>query len=254
MTSIKKCYLIPPDELQCFWMTAGVVHYQLCDRMYDCDQCPLDAVIRGGLPRGAAAGDAETVSSSSAGSQEIPADGYRFTRNHWWAKEADAGQVRFGIESDLAQALMGVKGLVFPSLRQPLRRGQACIWVVMDGGTYPLEAPIDGVVHAINHELIDKPHLLGMHPFGDGWLCEMETGGRDVEMPDLMSAGEAQTRYAGDKARFMTSLAGSLRGKRPPVGPTLADGGKNLRNFANILGPTRYLALLRQSYGGTRRH
>lgn len=32
---------------QCVWMQAGVVGYKLCDREFDCDQCPFDAALRG---------------------------------------------------------------------------------------------------------------------------------------------------------------------------------------------------------------
>ena len=33
--------------LKCVWMLAGNVDYKLCDREYDCDECPFDLAIRG---------------------------------------------------------------------------------------------------------------------------------------------------------------------------------------------------------------
>jgi hypothetical protein len=37
--------------LKCVWMQAGNVDYKLCDREYECDECPFDQAIRGGAPR-----------------------------------------------------------------------------------------------------------------------------------------------------------------------------------------------------------
>jgi len=30
----------------CIWMQAGVIRFWLCDRDYDCQNCPLDAALR----------------------------------------------------------------------------------------------------------------------------------------------------------------------------------------------------------------
>ena len=30
----------------CVWMRAGVIRFWLCDRDFDCDNCPLDAALR----------------------------------------------------------------------------------------------------------------------------------------------------------------------------------------------------------------
>lgn len=37
--------------LKCVWMLAGNVDYKLCDREYECDECPFDHAIRGVAPR-----------------------------------------------------------------------------------------------------------------------------------------------------------------------------------------------------------
>jgi hypothetical protein len=30
----------------CVWMRAGVIRFWLCDRDFDCENCPLDAALR----------------------------------------------------------------------------------------------------------------------------------------------------------------------------------------------------------------
>ncbi len=253
MNSLKKYHLIPPEEHKCIWMTAGVLSYQLCDRELDCDSCPLDAAMRRRFAEPATERTGDPGLAGHGSSLEIPEEGFQYSRNHWWLRQTGPRQVRLGIETGLAQALLGVRGIVFPSLQQRLLKGRTCIWAVMEGGTLPLEAPVDGVVRALNHDLVGKPHLLCQRPFEEGWLFELETDEAEAASSGLMSAGEARPKYDADRNRFMTSLAGALKGKRPAVGPTLADGGEQLQNFADILGATRYLALVRQAFGSPRR-
>lgn len=31
----------------CVWMRAGLIRFWLCDRDFDCENCPLDAALRG---------------------------------------------------------------------------------------------------------------------------------------------------------------------------------------------------------------
>ena len=30
----------------CVWMSAGLIRFWLCDRAYDCENCPLDRALR----------------------------------------------------------------------------------------------------------------------------------------------------------------------------------------------------------------
>ena len=253
MDSVDRFHLIPPEELRCVWMTAGVLAYQLCNRTLDCDNCPLDAAITRRFTSRVPGTEEEHAILAHAALLQIPEEGYHYSRNHWWARRVEGERVRLGIEADLAQALLAVKTIVFPSPGQRARKGQTCIWVVVEGGTLPLEAPLDGVVRKVNHDLVSKPHLLRLEPYGDGWLCELEADAPDAISEDLFTAGVARPKFAADRKRFLTSLDGARRGKRPAVGRTLADGGEKLRNFSEILGPSRYFAIVRRTYGWSRR-
>jgi glycine cleavage system H protein len=246
MDAPKKCSLIPPDEQRCVWMEAGVLFYRLCDRRQDCDNCSLDAAMHRRVAVTAESTSDGSPGASDAGSQDTLLEGLRYNRGHWWALRLREHLFRLGIEPGLADALSDIKGVVLPSPRQRLRKGQACIWVVLDGGTLPLEAPLDGVVLAVNPDLIAKPFLLCQEPFQDGWLCDLEADDEAVATAGLMSANEARMKYAIDQSRFTASLAAAPGSRRHRVGITLADGGQRLRNIADILGPNRYLALVRR--------
>ncbi len=34
------------STLKCIWMECGYVEYKLCDRNYDCENCPFDKAIK----------------------------------------------------------------------------------------------------------------------------------------------------------------------------------------------------------------
>ena len=253
MDTANRFHLIPAGELRCVWMTAGVLAYRLCDRTLDCDDCPLDAAITRRFPSRIPGLDEEHAIPASTTLQQIPEEGYRYSRNHLWGCYIDDGRVRFGIEAGLSQALLTVKAIVFPSPEQHVLRGQSFVWLVMDGGTLPLEAPLDGIVRRINHDLVAKPHMLCLDPFGGGWLCELDLDTPDEVTKDLYAADDARPKFAADRKRFLASLNRAMRGKRRAAGPAQADGGEMLQNLCEVLGPSRYFAIVREAYGWSRR-
>ena len=118
----------------------------------------------------------------------------------------------------------------------------------MEGGTLPIDSPLDGSVHETNHLLAAKPHLLSQQPFDEGWLCDLEVGSAAPEAEGLMTSEEAASKYAADQDAFLTSLQSALYGNRSQVGVTLADGGQQLQSIADMLGPAKYFHLVRKLF------
>ncbi len=253
MSSYRKCFLIPPTEKQCLWMSAGVLSYQLCDRMFDCDCCPLDQAMRRRFsPPNIEVGEESNI-QAGAMEQEIPREGFHYSRNHWWAHQLGPRQIRLGIELGLARALQGIKGIVLPALRQSVFRGHNCVWLVMEGGTLPLEAPLDGTVRTVNDEMISNPLLLESRPFDEGWLFEMEAEDTEMTEAGWMGADEAEVRFRSDQTRFLSSVTGVMRGRRTSPNHKFPTSGEPLQSFAETLGPTRYFGLVRQHFGWAKR-
>jgi len=238
-----KCHIIPPDEQRCIWMSAGILSYQLCDRQFDCDQCPLHAAMRKRFPQ------TEAMARKEPHPDAKP-EGLRndraYSQNHCWVKEIHDNVVRVGIEPGFSMALLGPKAIVFPAEGQPVSRGRSCLWIVMDGGTLAIDSPLDGVIRDTNHQLAEKPHLLRTDPLDHGWLFDLEL--EDPNRPDLMPVGQADPKYGRDNANFESLLASALERGRSEIGVTLADGGQQLQSVADMLGPRRYFALLRKIY------
>ena len=243
--------VVPPDENKCVWMTAGILSYQLCEREFECEGCPLEAAIHMHFSRPApGAGQPERQPAEEPAA--LPGD-RSYSPNHCWVRTLGRTperhrMARVGLEPGLVEALMMPKAVVLPSTGERLKRRRAHLWVVTEGGTFAVTAPTDGVVTATNANLTQRPHTLSSSPLEEGWLFEVDVCENEIKAGELMDPEAARARFFEDQGRFQTCLADALRDDRPRVGATLADGGVPLRRVSEMLGATRYFALLRQTF------
>lgn len=240
-----RCHIIPPDELRCIWMSAGILSYQLCDRRFECDDCPLDAAMHRRYSR--QEGPLHGNPPSGRGPERLRND-RSYGPNHCWVKEIHDNVVRVGIEPGLGRALVAPKTVVLPADGQRISRGQTCLWIVMEGGTLPIESPLNGVIRNTNRQLAEKPHLLHADPLDHGWLYDLELEDPS-KGPDLMTLEQADLKYGQDEASFAALLTNARARGHDEVGITMADGGRQLQSAADMLGPAKYFVLLRKVYG-----
>lgn len=230
-------------------MTAGILSYQLCDREFDCDACPLDGAMRKHFPHRAQPADVNPRPALPLVMRENLREGHRYSPNHCWTRLIDPKLLRVGIEPGFGSALLCPRAIVYPNKGQVVQKGQTCLWIVMEGGTMPLDAPCAGVVRETNQLLGEQPHLVQSRPFDEGWLLDVQVDDAARAGEDLMDLEAARPRFAGDETRFRELLDSALRKGQPSVGATLADGGQLLRNIADVLGPSKYFSIARKVYG-----
>lgn len=250
--------VVDPGDPLCVWMTAGILSYQLCERGFDCDACPLDAALRqhfGQADRTGARVEARLRPARSADVRaldDLPGD-RSYARNHLWVQPRSttpAGHrvVRVGVEPGLAAAFLTPRSVVLPALGERVRRGRTHLWVVTEGGTFPLVAPTDGVVLAVNGELQRQPHLMMEQPLESGWVMELDVCDYELKEAQLMESDPARALWQTERVRFQDRLMAALNEGRAGVGPTLADGGVPLQHLSDVLGPARYFAILKGSF------
>ncbi len=247
-------HVIPPDELKCVWMTAGILSYQLCDRQLDCEHCPLDQAMRmytrrGSVPR---------IDPSAAQVPSTPVDRHLpddrlYSREHCWLmRVADpaAGRAvwRVGLEPALASALLTPRAVVHTDPGAAILHGATHFWIVTEGGTFGVLAPVGGALHATNPALHDRPHLAATRPLDEGWLYEVTTDTGSKDLGRLMTAEKAAELYDAASARFHKTLRSAQRGSRSAKSDD-EDDNATLRALADALGPARYLRLVRRTYG-----
>jgi glycine cleavage system H protein len=245
--------VIPPDELRCVWMEAGVLSYQLCERQCDCDRCPLDVAIRmhpRGLPEAGAA-------PTAGGPAPRPEDGLlrrdrRYSRERCWVMPGDSTAggdlaVRVGLEPGFAAALLNPRSVVLPEPGAGIQRGTTHVWVVTEGHTFGILAPVSGTVVQANGALQVRPHILSLEPQDAGWLYTLQVPERSPELATLMSAGAATRLYQVAASRLHASLHKALRDSGIPTPPREGDAVP-LQEAADALGQRRYFSILQAAY------
>src|SRR5512140_1095357 len=195
--------VVPPNEQKCVWMTAGILSYQLCERQFDCDHCPLDSALRT-FPQRASAEPIDAPKRANPPERKKLLSGHLYSRKHCWIKSNEDATVRIGLEPLLASMLPGTKTVVLPSVGDRVQINKACAWVVLEGGTLPIVSPLDGEVCRTNANLVDRPHDIRDDPFDKGWLFDVTTGEEIFNLSFLFRMGEADRLYVEDEKRFQT--------------------------------------------------
>ena len=105
---------------------------------------------------------------------EIPGD-LLYTEEHEWLRrdEANPDQATVGI-TDFAQDSVGdVVYVDLPQEGDGVTGGEPCGEIESTKTVSDLYAPVDGEVMATNEELVDRPELVNLSPYGDGWMIRV---------------------------------------------------------------------------------
>jgi glycine cleavage system H protein len=101
-------------------------------------------------------------------------DDLRYTADHEWVR-VEGNRLRVGI-TDYAQDALG--DIVFVQLPEPgaaVTAGASFSEVESTKSVSDVYAPVSGTVVEVNAELADAPQRLNDDPYGEGWLCIIET-------------------------------------------------------------------------------
>jgi glycine cleavage system H lipoate-binding protein len=223
--------------MKCLWMLAGVVDYKLCDRRYDCDQCPFDSAIRDGAH--AHRGLEQTAIGDSLGG--INVQGYElmpmlfYHPYHLWARIEDAGSVRIGLD-DFGQRLMGrVYAIELPTPGTTVSRSVACWRVAHHAGETSIAVPVSGLVLQVNPRLSQHPSLINRDPYGEGWVLVIQPAHLEQCLKRLYYGGKVEQWYERDIEKLYRAMSDMLVSSLPTVGATMQDGGSRIQDFTSLL-------------------
>lgn len=122
---------------------------------------------------------------------DYPAD-LRYSTDHEWVKEVEAGRVvRVGITAFAQDSLGDVVFVEVPETGDTVTVGETCGEVESTKSVSDLIAPVSGTVVLTNSAVVDAPELVNSAPYGDGWLF-------DVELSD---PGEVEALLGADDYR-----------------------------------------------------
>jgi glycine cleavage system H lipoate-binding protein len=188
------------DEKECRHMLTGRVEYRLCANAYQCNICEFDQGLdERDLLRASKASAVREVSGFQV------ADGYYYHRGHSWARIEHGGLVRIGID-DFALHLVGhVSAIELPKLGTQLDQTDIGWQLHREDKTARMLGPMEGVVLATNHKVLDRPDLAKHDPYGDGWLMVVEPSHLRQNLKNLLFEREADA-WVGSEAHRLDAL------------------------------------------------
>lgn len=143
---------------------------------------------------------------------ELPQHLHYDVENHLWYEPLADGLVRLGMTA-IAMALADNKLFAFTPKRvgRDFEKGKSC--AVIESGKWvgPARAAFAGVVTQVNEDLIRRPMLAVMDPYGKGWMLIAQPG-EPAPLAGLLTGAAMQQAYADWMAD--NNFAGC-----PPVAP-----------------------------------
>ena len=103
---------------------------------------------------------------------EFPED-LLYDLDYVWARLEDNGLVTLGV-TDAAQTMAGrIQTLRIKKLGTHLIRGRHVATLESGKWAGGVPCPFDGIVDSINQNVLDRPQLINIAPYADGWLARV---------------------------------------------------------------------------------
>ena len=230
------------DSHPCVWMCAGLLRYRLCDRDFDCENCPLDAALRG---EHAASWHGVALLNRRAGHGALPDDRLYSTGHGWVQPLANhTGVWRVGVDA-FGATLLGCATDIAWSATQPRHEYGAPICDINIGlGVLTIGAPIGGCVVRINEALQRQPAQLITEPYEGGWLADFAAPD-EVDLAELLPAAKARQHLVLDLRRFRRNVAFRLFADVASK-EISAPGFESISDLRNLIGGNEYVDCIRE--------
>lgn len=96
-----------------------------------------------------------------------------YTTEHEWVRLLPGGRATVGI-TDFAQSELGdIVYIELPEVGASITQGAEVAIIESTKAASSLNAPVDGIVEAINPAVADEPTLVNRDPLGEGWFITM---------------------------------------------------------------------------------
>lgn len=167
--------------------------------------------------------------------------GYCFHPGHTWAVREGGENVRVGLDSFAAEFVGKIDEIQVVGPNRWVRQGQRLMSIRADGVSFDLLSPIEGVVMAVNNDVLQDPALAARDPYKDGWIARLKA-------PDLPT-NERNLMQRSMVAPWMHYNVNRLNESLASLNPALAqDGGVPQRGVLLRLEPELRQKLIKEFF------
>jgi glycine cleavage system H lipoate-binding protein len=168
-------------------------------------------------------------------------EGYCFHPGHTWVNREGGEQVRVGIDSFAADLVGKIDQIEVTAPNRWVRQGQRLMTLRADGVSLDLLSPIEGVVTAVNQDVVKDPTLAMKDPYKDGWVVLLKAPDFATNRKNLMQSSMVAPWMHYNLARLNAALA-----KQKPA--FAQDGGVPLNGLLQRADPELRQKLIKEFF------
>jgi len=135
-----------------------------------------------------------------------------------------------GVDGFTANLLNKVDAVVVTAEQRWVRQGQKLLTLNSGGQTLDMLSPLEGVVTAVNSEVLKDPGLLMRDPYNAGWVCTIKSPDLETNLRNLVQGSMVASWMQNNISRLSQMVSS-------PNASWAQDGGMPLRGVLAALPP-----------------
>ncbi len=224
------------DARACIWMEAGVIKYRLCDRAYECDDCPLDIGLRG----------ASVVQPASREVNAPVPETVRLHRSHLWINRTGTDEWTMGLDRHALFALEQMPQVSLPRAGRRIRTGEEALALVVDDEALRWRMPMNALVLERNDRWTTHPEALREKPYTAGWMLLVKSAMRPTS--EIWKRAETLKQTFESEHSAIKDLILSQDPSALSAGQTATDGGLLTVPPERLIAKSIFLSFLRERW------
>jgi len=165
--------------------------------------------------------------------------GYSFHPGHTWVVREAKDNARIGLDKFAADLVGAVDRIEVADPSRWIRQGQRLATIHSAGESFDIVSPVEGVVMAINDDVVKHPALASSDPYKDGWIAVLKSPDLATNQKNLLQGPMVAPWMHYNVSRLNEALASAT--------PTLAqDGGAPLSEALPRMDPELRRKLIKE--------
>jgi glycine cleavage system H lipoate-binding protein len=229
------------EDMKCIWMAGNLVEYKLCDKSFDCENCPFDKVIRNLCSEKIT--ELETVVFGFERKDILTYvidklknikydENLIYVDKKFILKHLFDETYYLGINPLMLALLDNITSVDYLNIDNNVSRSQSAFSLKGSWGSITFNSPF-------SMRIVEKLNFLEKRSSPHKWIALAAVNKESVNKTKL--TGEEWKRQKLN----VINMIEKYRYSYPEVGPTLQDGGKPLSFIYQLIGKKEYLNLLK---------
>ena len=159
---------------------------------------------------------------------EIPQD-YCFHLGHTWVMKEGADDARVGADKFVTNLMGKVEHIDICGANKWVRQGQKIVTLTTGSTSVDLLSPVEGVITAINDDVLRDPSLVASDPYENGWIAMVKSPDLKVNQRNLIQGTMVAPWMQNNLARLNAMIS--------PTPGLAQDGGGPVKGVLSQLSP-----------------